>query len=49
MPPAWALGFHFSKWDKVSAQTIIDRNDDFSENKFQVDVLWLDIEHAQDY
>jgi hypothetical protein len=49
MPPAYSLGFHFSKWEQVDAQTIIDRNDLFTKHRFPVDVLWMDIEHAPDY
>jgi len=49
MPPAYSLGFHFSKWeDKVNADTIITRNRDFTLHEFQVDVLWFDIDHTTD-
>jgi alpha 1,3-glucosidase len=34
MPPAYALGFHFSKWGNSSAKTIMERNRLFSENKY---------------
>jgi alpha-glucosidase (family GH31 glycosyl hydrolase) len=46
MPPICVLGFHFSKWAPVSADIIMERNHKFTENKFPVDVLWMDIEWA---
>jgi len=47
MPPAYSLGFHFSKWqDKLTAETIIQRNKDFTLHEFQTDVLWMDIDHT---
>jgi len=46
MPPAYSLGFHFSKWDFISAETMIARNQLFSDHKYQVDVLWFDIDYA---
>lgn len=48
MPPAYALGFHFSKWAEMSAETIIQRNEKFTKTGFPVDVLWMDIDYAQD-
>lgn len=49
MPPAYSLGFHFSKWGNVNAQSIMDRNDLFTKHGFQVDVLWMDIDYTKDY
>lgn len=46
MPPLQSLGFHFSKWAPISAEIMMDRNRLFSENKFPVDVLWMDINWA---
>jgi alpha 1,3-glucosidase len=47
MPPAFSLGFHFSKWDvSNSADKVITRNRKFSEHGFPVDVLWIDIDHT---
>jgi alpha 1,3-glucosidase len=47
MPPAFSLGFHFSKWDVANnADKVIQRNRKFSEHGFPVDVLWIDIDHT---
>ena len=47
LPPAYSLGFHFSKWDPDStAEKVIERNSRFTEHGFPVDVLWLDIDHT---
>lgn len=47
LPPAYSLGFHFSKWDKSNtAKKMVRRNRDFTEKGFPVDVFWLDIDHT---
>lgn len=46
LPPIHSLGFHFSKWDYVSSQIMIDRNQHFTNNDFPVDVLWMDINYS---
>lgn len=46
MPPIHTLGFHFCKWDDISADMMIERNKNFTEGGFPVDVLWMDIEWA---
>ena len=43
------LGFHFCKWANVSAEMMIERNRNFTEYGFPVDVLWMDIEWADQY
>ena len=49
LPPAYSLGFHFSKWDlRNTAKKMIQRSTDFSEKGFPVDVFWLDIDHTKD-
>jgi len=48
MPPIETLGFHFSKWAEVSADIIIERNNQFNDNAFPVDVFWIDIEYTRD-
>ena len=47
MPPIHTLGFHFSKWDAASTDIIRQRNSDFTDTGFPVDVLWMDINWAQ--
>ncbi len=49
MPLLHTLGYHFCKWAPVSADMLMDRNRKFTDNKFPIDVLWSDIEWAQQY
>jgi alpha 1,3-glucosidase len=49
LPPIHTLGFHFCKWANVSAEMIIERNKNFTMYGFPVDVLWMDIEWADQY
>lgn len=46
LPLLHMLGFHFCKWANVSAEMIIERNHNFTNYGFPVDVLWMDIEWA---
>ena len=47
MPMIQTLGFHFCKWANVSAEILMERNRDFTEYGFPLDVVWSDIEWAQ--
>lgn len=49
LPQFYSLGFHFSKYEKNTAQTMIDRNANFTKFGFPVDVLWSDIEYAYEH
>jgi len=49
MPPIHVLGFHFCKWANVSAEMLMERNRNFTEHKFPVDMLWADIEWSDQY
>ena len=44
LPQYHALGYHFCKWANVSADMIMERNKNFTEFGFPLDVLWMDIE-----
>ena len=46
LPPIYTLGFHFSKYASVSADIMMQRNKDFTSHGFPVDVLWIDIQWA---
>ena len=48
MPPLHTLGFHFSKWDVVSSDIMRERNQNFTDYDFPVDVLVMDIQWADD-
>ena len=47
MPLLQTLGYHFCKWYPVSADMLMARNRNFTDYGFPVDVLWSDIEWAQ--
>ena len=47
IPSINSLGFHFCKWEYNSAQLLIERSDNFTATGFPVDVLWSDIEYAE--
>lgn len=49
LPPIESLGFHFSKYADVSADIMIQRDDDFENYGFPVDVYWMDILYAQNF
>ena len=49
MPLLHMLGYHFCKWAPVSADMLMERNRMFTDYKFPIDVLWSDIEWAQQY
>jgi len=46
LPPLHTLGFHFSKYDEVSAEIIMERNRNFTDYQFPVDFLVMDIQWA---
>lgn len=47
LPLLHTLGFHFCKWAPVSADMLMERNAKFTQYGFPIDVLWSDIEWAQ--
>lgn len=49
LPPIEALGFHFSKYAEVTADIMLERDDDFEAYGFPVDYYWMDILYAQEY
>ena len=49
LPLLHTLGYHFCKWAPVSADMLMERNRKFTDYKFPIDVLWSDIEWAQQY
>jgi len=46
LPPVHTLGYHFSKYDYVSADIVMDRNRNFTDFQFPVDVIVMDIQWA---
>jgi len=49
LPPLHTLGFHYSKYDQASAEIIMERNRNFTDYQFPVDVLVMDIQWADQY
>ena len=47
MPLIHTFGYHFCKWYPVSAEMLMERNANFTTYGFPIDVLWSDIEWAQ--
>ena len=47
MPLLYHLGYQFCKWAPISADMMMERNRNFTEFGFPIDVLWSDIEWAQ--
>jgi alpha 1,3-glucosidase len=46
LPPYFSLGFHYSKWEKISTSYLNDLLDNFNRQSMPLDILWLDIEHT---
>ena len=46
LPPAQILGYHFSKYDWVDSDRIMERSQNFTDFKFPLDVLVMDIQWA---
>ena len=46
LPPYYALGFHYSKWETITTDSLISLVNTFNSQNMPLDVLWLDIEYA---
>ena len=49
LPPIESLGYHFSKYAEVTADIIMERDQNFESYGFPLDFLWIDIEYAPNY
>ena len=49
MPPIYSLGFHFSKYAEVGSWIMMERDGNFEDKGFPVDVYWMDILYAPKY
>ena len=49
LPPAWALGFHQSRWSYKSASRVLELARRFRAEKLPVDAVHLDIHYMEDY
>ena len=43
LPPYYTLGFHYSKWEEINTQRLLDINSRFNAMDVPYDTLWLDI------
>jgi len=48
LPPVYSLGFHFSKYEDISAKSIMQRDTDFENYGFPVDVHWMDFPYSEE-
>lgn len=48
MPPRWALGFHQCRWG-YTADELLETADELRRLELPADVLWLDIQHMDDF
>uniref|UniRef100_A0A8R1DKZ6 Glycoside hydrolase family 31 N-terminal domain-containing protein n=1 Tax=Caenorhabditis japonica TaxID=281687 RepID=A0A8R1DKZ6_CAEJA len=46
LPPAFALGYHQSRWNYKNQKDVKEVHEGFVKNDIPLDVLWLDIEHT---
>ncbi|KAG7091271.1 hypothetical protein E1B28_010321 [Marasmius oreades] len=49
LPAQWSLGYHQCRWNYVSSDDIRTVQKRFDEDDMPVDVLWLDIEYAEEH
>lgn len=49
LPPQWSLAHHQSRWNYVSSDDVRSVARRFDEEDIPLDVLWLDIEYAEDH
>jgi alpha-glucosidase (family GH31 glycosyl hydrolase) len=47
IPSIPSIGFHYCKWEYNTADILIERSNNFTAYGFPVDVLWSDIEYAE--
>jgi alpha 1,3-glucosidase len=47
LPPAYSLGFHFSKYENISAKSMMERDNMFEAYGFPVDVHWMDFPYTE--
>lgn len=49
LPPEWSLAYHQCRWNYLSSDDVRTVAKRFDENDLPVDVLWLDIDYAEDH
>ena len=49
LPPAWALGYHQSRWGYGGHDDLLALDEKFAENKIPCDSLWLDLDYMDGF
>ena len=49
IPPHWSLGYHQCRWNYISSDDVRTVQKRFDEDDIPLDVLWLDIEYAEEH
>lgn len=49
LPPAWALGYHQSRWGYLGHDDLLELDDKFAETKIPCDSLWLDLDYMDGF
>jgi alpha-glucosidase len=49
LPPAWALGYHQSRWGYAGHENLAWLNDQLDRHRIPCDGLWLDIDYMDGY
>ncbi|KAL1759917.1 glycoside hydrolase family 31 protein [Schizophyllum commune] len=49
MPAQWSLGYHQCRWNYVSSDDVRTVSQRMTEHDIPMDVLWLDIEYAEEH
>lgn len=49
VPPAWALGYHQSRWGYGGHADLMRLDEQFTKNKIPCDALWLDLDYMDGY
>ncbi|GJJ08411.1 hypothetical protein Clacol_002627 [Clathrus columnatus] len=49
LPPEWSLGYHQCRWNYISSEDVKTVAQRFDEDDIPFDVIWLDIEYAEDH
>ena len=49
LPPAWALGYHQSRWGYGGHDDLLDLDQKFADYKIPCDSLWLDLDYMDEF
>lgn len=49
LPPAWALGYHQSRWEYGGDKDLMRLDESFTKHKIPCDGLWLDLDYMDEF